>query len=185
MSQSLSTVAIEPLNDYHSIDDRSRNVLVLLTGTGVDHRLVCEAGAYAAGTASRLVVVSVMPMSEFTHRQRAYAGIRDLPPYALDQAEERQRGAAARIGREALTPLGIDYTAVGMVGRQVEMVLIAARAYDCGHIFLVDRQQSLLRRLVARNVAQSITRGFDGLVTVLQDEREKEVTIEPPTAAPV
>lgn len=178
MSESLSTATVRALQSDSSIDSRSQNVLVTLTGTEIDHRLVHEAGTYAAGTGGQLVLLSVMPSREFADRQRVFSQISDLPRYTLPKAEEKHRQTAARIGQEALDPLGIDYATVGLVGRTADQVLTAARAYDCGHVFLVDQPQSVLRRLIVGDLVRSITNQFDGLVTVLRDGRDGEITSE-------
>lgn len=173
MTHSLPTVTAKGLHNRSGIDERSRNVLVNLSGTDTDHRLVHEAGTYATGTGGKLVLLSVMPLSEFADRQRAYAQVKALPPYALDQAEELRRQTATTIGREALDPIGIDYTAVGMVGNKVNEVLTTAQVYDCGHLFIAAEPPSLLQRLLTRDFAQSIVGRFDGFVTVLQDRYDK------------
>jgi nucleotide-binding universal stress UspA family protein len=178
MSKSLSTATLGALQSGSSIDARSQNVLVTLTGTEIDHRLVREAGTYAAGTGGQLVLLSVMPSREFADRQRVFAQIRDLPRYTLPKAEEKRRQIAAQIGREALDPLGIDYIAIGLVGRTADQVLTAAQAHNCGHVFLVDQTQSVLRRLIEGNLVQTVTQRFDGLVTVLRDKNIENSTIE-------
>jgi nucleotide-binding universal stress UspA family protein len=169
MAKSASTVAVESLRDGSSINESAQNVLVVLTDTHVDQRLIHEAGAYARGIGSRLVLLSVMPSREFAERQQAYAQIRDFPTYALSQAEEKHRQKAVQSGLETLDSLDIEYTAVGAVGREADQVLATAREHDCGHVFLVDRPRSLLRRFLGNDSIQAITRGFDGSVTTLQD----------------
>lgn len=178
MAQPPLTGSIEMLRTDSSVGDCLRNVLVSLTGMGNDHQLVYRAGTYAASTGGKIVLLSVMPDREFADRQRAYAQINALPQYALDQAEEVHRQTAAQIGHEALDPLGLDYTPVGRVGHEVNHVLNAAQTYNCGHVFLLDRQQSVLHRLVARDPAQSVVNRFNGFVTVLQDERGTETAVE-------
>lgn len=168
MERSVSTVTVESLRNGSSSNENAQNVLVNLTDTAVDQWLIHEAGAYASGTGSQLVLLSVMPSEEFAESQRAYAGIKELPNYSLTQAEEKCRQNAVRSGREELDIHDIEYTAVGAVGRETEQVLATAREYDCGHVFLVDRPQSLLRRLLGNDVIQAIARGFDGPVTTLQ-----------------
>jgi hypothetical protein len=168
MAKSPATVTVEAFDDTVMIDDRSRNVLVHLTGTETDQRLIREAGTYVAGTGGKLVLVSIMATGEFTERQRAYAPIAHLPTYSIRQAEESCRQNALKLGQQALEPLGIDYTAVGMVGRETDRLLTAAQQCDCGHLFLVDQPQSLFHRLVVRSLSRAITCKFDGLVTVLQ-----------------
>lgn len=170
MATSPRTVTVGALPTAPDVNDRSRNVLAVLTGTAVDHRLVREAGTYVSRTGGRLVLLSLMSPREFAHRQRAYAGIASLSPYSLDQAEDTQRRIAARVGREALGPLGIDFTLAGTVGREHNAVGVAARAHDCGHLFLASRPRSVLHRLLARDVTRSIAHEFDGLVTLLHDE---------------
>lgn len=168
MERSVSTVTVESLRNGSSINESAQNVLVNLTDTAVDQRLIREAGAYASGTGSRLVLLSVMPSGEFAERQRAYTQIRDLPRYTIPKARERHRQNAVRSGREALDSLDIEYTAVGAVGHETDQVLATAREYDCDHVFLVDRPRSLFRRLLGNDGIRSIARGFDGPVTTLQ-----------------
>jgi hypothetical protein len=158
----------------------SPNVLVILTGTMADHRIVAEAGHFVAGTGGRLVLLRVLSPREFSDRQRAYAQLEILPWYSRDQAEEAGRLAADRVGYGALSDLDVEYTAVGSVGREVEQALLTARAYDCGHVFLLKRPRSMLRRLFVRDPAQTIARQFDGFVTVGRPDREPVSTIEPP-----
>lgn len=176
MAKSPTTVTVETIDGAAMIDDRSRNVLVHLTGTDIDHRLLREAGTYVAGTGGKLVLVSIMPMDEFTNRQQAYAPIDHLPTYSVSQAKESGKYRALQIAHQALRPLGIDYTAVGMVGRENDRLLTAAQQYNCGHLFLVDQPQSLFHRLVVRSLGQTITRKFDGLVTVLQANYDEEIS---------
>ncbi|WP_423746543.1 universal stress protein [Haladaptatus sp. SPP-AMP-3] len=135
-----------------TIDDHSPNLLVTLTGTEIDHRLVREAGAYATGRGSQLVLLRVMSEREFAGRQGVYARIKDLPEYTLVQAEERGRLSAARIGHEALVAVDVEFTAVGVVGSEADQIVDAAQAYDCAHVFLAERPRSLLRRLFARDL---------------------------------
>ena len=168
MAQFPPTVAVESLSNTDTIDDSSRNVLVHLTGTDADQRLVREAGRYVTGSGGELVLVSVLSSSEFVERQRSYASLSALPTYTLNQAKESRRQRAHRTGRRALESLGIDYTAVGMVGDETDSLLTAARRHDCGHLFLVERRRSLLRRFLVRNFGPEIAHKFDGLVTVLQ-----------------
>lgn len=172
------TGTVEALHNGVDPDDRARNVLVPLTGSEIDHRLAAEAGRYAACTGGHVVLVSVMSSREFATQQRALARITALPQYTLSHAREKQHRIATRIGREVLDPLGFDYTAVGLVGRMADQVLIAARAYDCGHVFLATQTQSILRRLVRRDPVQAITHRFDGLVTMLQDTEEEASPIK-------
>ena len=168
MMESATTVAAESLRNGSSINESAQNVLVVLTDTTVDQRLIREAGTYAASIDGRLVLLSVMPSDEFAEYQQAYAQIRDLPQYSLPKAREKHRQNAARSGQEALNSLDIEYTAVGAVGREADQVLATVREYDCGHVFLVDQPRSLLRRLVGNDVIRAIARGFDGPVTTLQ-----------------
>jgi len=168
MAQSPPTVAVESFSNTGAIDDSSRNVVVHLTGTDADQRLVREAGRYVAGSGGELVLVSTLSSNEFVDRQQSYASISALPTYTLNRARESRRQRAHRTGRRALESLEIDYTAVGMVGDETDCLLTAARRYDCGHLFLVERQRSLLRRLLVRNLGPAIARKFDGFVTVLQ-----------------
>ncbi len=144
-------------------------MLVRVAGTEADRRLVREAGRYVAGTGGRLVVLSVTSSREFAERREARLGA-GLPGYTLGEAEAGARRLARRVGREALAPLGIDYVAVGAVGREASRVLDAAREHDCGHLFLAEPERSGLRSLVAGSVVETIARGFDGLVTVLRED---------------
>jgi K+-sensing histidine kinase KdpD len=174
MAQLSSTVAVEPLSDAGMSDDSSHNVLVHLTGTDADQRLVREAGRYVAGTGGELVLVSVLSSKEFVERQHRYASLSALPTYTLNQAKESRRQRALRAGRHALDSLEIDYTPVGMVGDETKCLLTAARRHDCGHLFLVERRRSRFRRLFVRNLGPAIAWKFDGLVTVLQADSEEE-----------
>lgn len=176
MVKSPPRVSVEALHDTVTIDDRSRNVLVLLTGTEADRRLVREAGTYVAGTGGNVVLVSLMTPSEFTERQQAYAPIDHLPTFSVRRAEDACRQDALHVGHETLGPLGIDFTPVGMVGRETDCLLDAAGQHECGHLFLVERPRSLFRRLVARSLGHALTRKFDGLVTVLQPDPDEDVT---------
>lgn len=174
MARSSPTVAVESLSNSVTTDDCSRNVLVHLTGTDADQRLVREAGRYVAGSGGELVLVSTLSSDEFVDRQHSYASISALPTYTLNRARESRRQRAHRTGHRALESLGIDYTAVGMVGDETDCLLTAARRYDCGHLFLVERRRSLLRRFLVRNLGPAVARKFDGFVTVLQaDNAEK------------
>jgi nucleotide-binding universal stress UspA family protein len=176
MAKSHATAPVEALDDTALIDDRARNVLVHLTGSEIDHRLIREAGMYVTGTGGKLVLVNIMTPKEFTERQQAYAQIPHLPTYTVCQAEESCRRHIFEIGRRALESLGIDYIVVGTVGRETGRLLTTARQYDCGHLFLGDQPQSLLRRLVARSLCQAVTRKFDGLVTVLRSNSEEKIS---------
>lgn len=154
----------------HDADERPQNVLVNLTGTAADCRLVCEAGTYVRNTGGTLVLLSVMPSREFAGRSEARlrAGYRR---YTLCQAEEDGRRFATHAGRAVCSSLGIDSIAVGVVGDETDRVLAVAREHGCGHVFLVDRQPVGFRRFIKEDLVRTVTDGFDGLVTVLRDER--------------
>ncbi|KZN22982.1 hypothetical protein A4G99_15750 [Haladaptatus sp. R4] len=173
MDKSRAKAPAEAFDDTAAIDDRARNVLVHLTGSEIDQCLIREAGTYVTGTGGKLVLVNTMAPNEFMERQQAHAQIDHLPTYTICQAEESCRQHALKRGRQALVAFGIDYTAVGMVGRETDSLLTTAQQYDCGHLFLGDQQQSLLRRFTALSFSQVITRKFDGLVTVLRSARDE------------
>lgn len=169
MSQLAPTVAPVALSDT-SVDEHPQNVLVNLTGTAADERLVREAGAYVRSTGGRLVLLSVMASREFAGRNEARlrAG---LHRYTLCQAEAEGRRVATDAGQEPCSSLGVSSTGVGSVGDEIDCVLAAAREYGCGHVFLVDRQPSGLGRFLTENIVRAVTEGFDGLVTVRRDGR--------------
>ncbi len=185
MQKSSQTGPEEAIYEDARIGERSRNALVSLTGTQGDYRLVREAGTYVAGTSGRLVLLSVLSPRAFADRQRARSRIRDLPPYTHDQTAEAHRIAAAKTGRDALSTLDIEYTAVGTIGHEVDRILVVAEAYDCGHLFLAARPRSGLRRFIEPDRAYSIADRFDGLVTVLRDDCEREESFTPPTPSTI
>jgi hypothetical protein len=164
MAQSSPTVAVETLSDTITTDDSSRNVLVHLTGTEIDHRLVREAGRHLAGTGGKLVLVNILPSEEFTERQQAYASISALPAYTLDQAKESRRQRAHQIGRHALEPLEIDYTAVAMVGRETgccslrrrdTTVITSFSPSDHSHCFVVSSFEASVRQSLTSSMGSS------------------------------
>lgn len=98
MAKSQAIACINALDDTSTIYDRVRNVLVLLTGTEIDQRLIRKAGKYVTSTGDKLKLVSITTSNKFTERQQAYTQIAHLPTYTVYQAEESCRQHALKHG---------------------------------------------------------------------------------------
>ncbi len=148
--------------------------LVVTAPTASSEQLLREAGETAAASGSELVVLAVTPESEYEERQSAIAGLGSADVvYTLEQAEQSASQRARSAAVEAFADLDVDYHTVGVVGREADQILRAAKAYDCDHLFIAGRRRSPTGKALFGDLVQHVMLNFDGPVTVLLADRDE------------
>lgn len=148
-----------------------KRILVVVDETDASRSLVRTAGDITASMSGELVILNIMPTTEFMSRQQASEAIptlqRENGYYHLDHAKERAAQVARRSGSKELADLDMSYIPVGMVGDRVDSILTTAEHYGCEHVFLTSQSPRWWSRYPFDTTAQTITRRFTGSVTVL------------------
>ncbi|SFR60604.1 Nucleotide-binding universal stress protein, UspA family [Halogeometricum rufum] len=148
-----------------------KRALVVVTPGNRGRRLLREAGAYAEGTDTELVLLTVVPEEEFEEKRRAVAEIGSSDAvYTLEQAEESAEREATTVADDALAGLDVSYHAVGTIGREADAILDVADSEDAEHVFLGSRRRSPAGKALFGDVAQTVLLEFDGPVTLLMGE---------------
>lgn len=162
-----------------------KRALVVVTPGARGRRLVREAGEYAAGTDTELVLLTVVPEGEFEETRRAVAGIGSSDAiYTLEQAEESAEREAMDVAADALAGLDAPHRAVGTVGREADAILDVAESEAADHIFLGSRRRSPAGKALFGDVAQTVLHAFDGPVTlVMGDDAAETATSDADTTA--
>lgn len=154
----------------------SKPLLVVIDPVDTEGHLLHEAAAYARGTGTDLVVLSVMSNADYDARARAINGIRDLDfHYTYDRAVESSRHVALRLAQEALDDTGIAFTAIGYVGDVDDAVLAASEVFECENVLIGGHRRGrwdILRR--APDLSAVVERIFPGNVTVFYDHHVGE-----------
>jgi nucleotide-binding universal stress UspA family protein len=148
-----------------------KRALVVVTPGNRGRRLLREAGAYAEGTDTELVLLTVVPEEEFEEKRRAVAGIGSSDAvYTLEQAEDSAEREATAVADDALAGLDVPYHAVGTIGREADAILDVADSEGAEHVFLGSRRRSPAGKALFGDVAQTVLLEFDGPVTLLMGE---------------
>jgi nucleotide-binding universal stress UspA family protein len=148
-----------------------KRALVVVTPGNRGRRLLREAGEYAEGTDTELVLLTVVPEEEFEEKRRAVAGIGSSDAvYTLEQAEDSAEREATAVADDALAGLDVPYHAVGTIGREADAILDVADSEDAEHVFLGSRRRSPAGKALFGDVAQTVLLEFDGPVTLLMGE---------------
>jgi nucleotide-binding universal stress UspA family protein len=145
--------------------------LVVVTPGRNGRRIVREAGAYAAGTDTELVLLTVVPESEFESTRRAVADIGSSDAvYTLEQAEESAAREAADVAADVLADHDVSVTPVGTIGREADAILDVAAQEEVDHVFLTGRRRSPAGKALFGDVAQTVLLRFGGPVTLLMGD---------------
>jgi nucleotide-binding universal stress UspA family protein len=148
-----------------------KRALVVVTPGNRGRRLLREAGEYAEGTDTELVLLTVVPEEEFEEKRRAVAGIGSSDAvYTLEQAEESAEREATAVADDALAGLDVSYHTVGTIGREADAILDVADSEGAEHVFLGSRRRSPAGKALFGDVAQTVLLEFDGPVTLLMGE---------------
>lgn len=129
------------------------------------HRIVRDAGAYAASTDRRLVVAHIVTESSFTRRQRAYAALDQWHgEYSIRQAEDRAESIARTVATDVLRDVSVEYLCVGRIGTPSCEIPHLAREYECEHLFMT-RSRRPWYRLLSSDLLKDVSRSFSGPIT--------------------
>ncbi|KAB1198352.1 MULTISPECIES: universal stress protein [Haloferax] len=152
--------------------------LVVVTPDEQSHRILREAGEFAAGSGAELIVLTILPEDEFERTRSALASVGSSDVvYGLDQALESATRDAKTLAREAFDGLDVDFRIVADIGPKVDTVLETAQWEACDHLFVSGRRRSPAGKLLTRDLTQTLMLNFDGPVTVLlgdEDDAEDE-----------
>ncbi|SFR52594.1 universal stress protein [Halogeometricum limi] len=148
-----------------------KQALVVVTPGERGRRLVREAGAYAEGTDTELVLLTVVPEDEFEERRRAVASIGSSDAiYSLEQAAEAGEREAMEIADDVLGDVDVNYRPIWTVGREADTILDVAEQEGVDHVFLGGRRRSPTGKALFGDVAQKVLLSFDGPVTLVMGE---------------
>lgn len=116
-----------------------RKTLTLVEETATANHALKIAVAKAERESAALIVLTVVPETDFDARQRSVdgTGLRGFT-YTVTQAEESATAVAERAAAAAVGDREIPYLAVGAVGRPREVVLETAAAHGCTEIVVPD-----------------------------------------------
>jgi nucleotide-binding universal stress UspA family protein len=153
--------------------------LVVVTPGRNGRRIVREAGDYAAGTDTELVLLTVVPESEFENTRRAVADIGSSDAvYTLEQAEESAAREAADVAADVLGDVDVPATPIGTIGREADAILDVAAQEDVDHVFMTGRRRSPAGKALFGDVAQTILLRFDGPVTLVMSDGDDEEDVD-------
>lgn len=149
-------------------------ILVLVTETDGIEGFVAEAGRIAAGLGVGMVLLAVRSEADYERDRRAMDEVLEIESssYDVGQAIDAAEQLAARIGREALADVDVDYETAGAVGDTPEKVIEIAEARGCDHAFVMGRRRSPSGKAIFGDTAQQIILNFPGLVTISMGPRD-------------
>jgi nucleotide-binding universal stress UspA family protein len=140
--------------------------------------LLAEAGALASGVGAELVVLHVMPESEYEERaesrRESGATQRDggeYSSYPITLAEEDAERQANRLAESVLDDLDLAWAPLGTVGREGPTILDIADEEGVDHIFVVGNRRSPSGKAIFGDIAQQLMIEFDGPVTTVIPEQ--------------
>jgi len=140
--------------------------LVVVDASEETKHLVAEAGELADGVGAELILLYVTPDEAFEERQEELSAIPDIDvDYGVASGVEEAKGFARAVGEQVLGD-DVEFTPVGRIGEDKEMILAEARSTGADHIFIHGKQRSPAGKAVFGDIAQSVILDFDGLVTV-------------------
>lgn len=145
--------------------------LVVVEPTEGTKGLLAEAGALANGVGAKLVALHVTTEAEYDQDRKAMAEVSAMEggTYDVSQARDGARQFAEELCREVLGD-GIQYEAVGAVGKKADRVLRVAEERKCDHVFVAGRRRSPSGKAIFGDTAQQVILNFDGPVTVVTRE---------------
>ncbi|ADQ66345.1 universal stress protein [Halogeometricum borinquense] len=150
-----------------------KQALVVVTPGKRGRRLIREAGEYATGTDTELVLLTIIPEDEFEEKRRAVSEIGSSDAiYTLEQAEGTAEREAMEIADDVLSELNVSYRAVSTVGRKADTILDVAETEGVDHVFLGGRRRSPAGKALFGDVAQKVLLTFEGPVTLLMGDDE-------------
>ncbi|UTF54736.1 universal stress protein [Natronosalvus rutilus] len=151
--------------------------LVVLGFSETSRRLLEYAGRHAQECDVELILLTIMPTSEFQERDRARLAIPHVEKsYTVGEAEEEGVRHAKRLAREALEGFDVSYEIESHVGRQASLVLERARDRDCSTIFMAGHRNGPWQNTTFDNVMAEVVSAFEGPVTVMMGpERDRDI----------
>ena len=146
-----------------------KNILVVIDENRTTTHVLQTAVERAERERAALVVLNVMPRTEYDARQTAILRSNDLRrdgfTYTVTQAKVVARGIAERAAQLAIGERAVPYTTVGVVGRPITTVLAVAAEYDCDEIMIAETKPKWFG-LFGR-VDRTLAKRFDGTVTAV------------------
>lgn len=165
---------------------QTAKVLVVLTPDNPEASL--RTALSHPSTATEIVdVILVFPTKEYEQRRRARIAGGISTPYTVDHLAEEAQHIAQRVGCEFLGMVGVDFQAVGGVGRTRDLVVDAVRDHGYTRIYVASPRQTLWERLLGTDdMAASIARVLPAGVAVvplsLEDDPLNSPAERPPTS---
>lgn len=112
-------------------------------------------------------VILVLPTAEYEARRRARIEAGVDSPYSIDQLAEEARAIAKRVGCEYLGLVGVDFEAIGGVGRTRDLVIDAVRENEYTKVFVSSPRRTIWQRLLgSEETTTDIASGLQGIEVV-------------------
>lgn len=145
--------------------------IVTVEETQRHRQLLREAGEHASGSDAELVLVALIPESNFEEDIETLDSIGEVEnvQYGESTAVEAARTEVLDIAEEVLSDLDVSVspaTAVVDEDEQAEALVRLGEKHDCDHAFIVGRSRSPTGKALFGDDAQKVLLNFDGYVTV-------------------
>jgi hypothetical protein len=128
-----------------------------------------------------LDLLVVYPMERFEARREELLEAGATAPYAVSDLETEARRVAWRTGHDWLAPLGVEFEAIGAVGRVRDCVRLIADDRGCARVYVESPRRTRWQRL--RGVADRATAldgALPGTVTVVSIDGDAEPGVTVP-----
>lgn len=123
-----------------------------------------------------LALLVVFPTAEYQARRRARLAAGVTAPYTIDHLEMDARRIAHRAGCEWIDPTGVEFEAIGAVGRLQDCVrmVVAARGYT--QVYILPPRRTVWQRILGdADSSAALTRVLPTSVTVVSVEGAVDV----------